>query len=316
MKLKNVMWLLPPAFLWGIAFLFVKVAVQSIPPLTLVVTRVGLAAIILYLILRAQGRKLPPFGMIWFHFAAVGLLYNATPYALLAWGQQYIDSALAAMFIGATPLITMVLAHLFTSDDHFTLAKVTGIALGFAGLVAFLGPALVDGIQATTWGLLAALTAAISYGVAIVYAKQTLQGLPPLVGPAAQLTMATVFLLPLALLLERPYTLPLPSWSALGSLLMLAVFSTALAFYIYYRAMEKVSASTISMVVYLVPVVATIAGVVVLGEQLSWNVYFGFALIIGGILTSNGVLAAVDWHRLLKINTGAKAISAPVRPKA
>ena len=109
--------------------------------------------------------------MIWVHFAAVGLLYNATPYTLMAWGQQYIDSALAAMFIGATPLITMVLAHIFTSDDHFTPAKVAGIALGFAGLVAFLGPALVDGFQVSTWGLLAALTAAISYGAAIVYAK-------------------------------------------------------------------------------------------------------------------------------------------------
>ena len=316
MRLKNVMWLLPPAFLWGIAFLFVKVAVQSIPPLTLVVTRVGLAAVILYLILRAQGRNLPRFGKIWLHFAAVGLLYNATPYTLMAWGQQYIDSALAAMFIGATPLITMVLAHLFTSDDHFTPAKAAGVTLGFAGLAALLGPALVDGVQATTWGLLAALVAAFSYGAAIVYAKQTLQGLPPLVGPAAQLTMATVFLAPLALFLERPFALPLPSWSALGSLMMLAVFSTALAFYIYYRAMERVSASTISMVAYLVPVVATIAGVVVLGEQLSWNVYLGFALIMGGILTSNGVLTTIDWHRLLKINTGSKAVPAPARPKA
>ena len=308
MKLKTILWLVVLAWLWGIAFLFVKVAVQDIPPLTLVTARVGGAAAILYVILRLQGRQLPKFGRIWLHFAAVGFLYNAAPYALLAWGQQYIDSALAAMFIGATPLITMLLAHLFTRDDHFTVTKGVGVALGFAGVTALLAPALLDGVQATVLGLFAALFAAISYGGAIVYAKNTLQGLPPLVSPTAQLTLATIFLAPLSLLVEQPYALPLPSGTALGALLMLAIFSTAIAFYIYYRAMETTSASNLSMAGYLVPLVAMIMGVLVLGEQLAWNVYLGCALIFGGILTVNGVFSFIKWGHSEKITPLPKSV--------
>lgn len=307
MKLKTILWLVGLACLWGIAFLFVKVAVRDIPPLTLVTARVGIAATILYVILRLQGRSLPKFGRIWLHFAAVGFLYNATPYALLAWGQQYIDSALAAMFIGTTPLITMLLAHLFTRDDHFTVTKAVGVALGFVGVGALLAPALLDGVQATVLGLLAALFAAISYGGAIVYAKNTLQGLPPLVSPTAQLTLATIFLAPLSFLVDQPYTLPMPSGTALAALVGLAVFSTAIAFYVYYRAMETTSASTLSMAGYLVPLVAMIMGVLVLGEQLAWNVYLGCVLIFGGILIVNGVFGSIKWKRSPKVTSLPKS---------
>ncbi len=299
MKLKTLAQLLTLALLWGIAFLFIKVAVREIPPVTLIMTRVGLAAVILYLILRAQGRNLPRPGRIWLHFAVVGLLYNALPYSLVAWSQQHIDSALAAMFIGATPLITLVLAHFFTADDHFMPAKAGGVAFGFAGLAVLLGPALADGLHVTSFGLLASLTAAISYGAAIVYAKRTLHGLPPLVSPTAQLGLAALFLLPVSLLVEQPYRLPLPSVTALGALLLLTVFSTALVFYIYYRAMETTSATTLSLATYLIPIVATAAGVLLLHEQLAWNVYLGSGLIFGGIFASNGLFTVSRWQRLL-----------------
>ncbi len=299
MKLKTLAQLITLALLWGIAFMFIKVAVREIPPVTLIMTRVGLAAVILYLILRAQGRNLPGPGRIWLHFAVVGLLYNALPYSLVAWGQQYIDSALAAMFIGTTPLITLVLAHIFTTDDHFTPAKAGGVAFGFAGLAVLLGPALAGGLHVTSFGLLASLAAAISYGAAIVYAKRTLHGLPPLVSPTAQLGLAALFLLPVSLLVEQPTRLPLPSVTALGALLMLTIFSTALAFYVYYRAMENTSATTLSLATYLIPIVATVAGVLLLHEQLAWNVYLGCGLIFGGIFTSNGLFTISLWRRLL-----------------
>lgn len=308
MKLKTILWLVIMAWLWGNAFLFVKVAVQEIPPLTLATTRVALAAAILYVILRAQRRNLPKFGRIWLHFAVVGFLYNAAPYALLAWGQQYIDSSLAAMFIGTAPLITMVLAHLFTRDDHFTRTKGVGLALGFAGLVTLLAPAWLTGVQATMLGLLAALLAAISYGGAIVYAKQTLQGLPSLVSPTAQLTVATILLAPASLLIDQPYTLPLPAWPALGALLMLTIFSTAIAFYVYYRAMETTSATTLSMTAYLVPLVATLMGVLVLGEQLAWTVYLGGTLIVGGVMMINNVFGTITWSYARKISAVFKSV--------
>ncbi len=300
MKIKVFIWLLVLAWLWGPAFLFVAVAVQDIPPFTLVASRVSLAAIILYGILRAQGHNLPAFGSIWKHFAIVGLLYNAVPYVLLSWGQLYIDSALAAILIGTTPLFTMLLAHLFTSSEHLTPVKMVGVALGFGGLVVLLTPALITGVQATIWGLLAALLAAASYGGALVYAQQKLRGLPPLVGPTAQLTTAAIFLIPISLVVEQPYTLPLPAWPAVGSLLLLAVLSTALAFIVYYRALEITNATTLSMITYMIPIVATFLGVIVLHEQLSDHVYLSSILILLGMMTVNGVFRST-WRQLAGI---------------
>jgi drug/metabolite transporter (DMT)-like permease len=298
MKIKTFVWLLVLAWLWGPAFLFTKVAVQEVPPLTLVAARLILAALLLYVVLKFQGHSLPKFGAIWKHFGVVGLLYNALPYTLLSWGQQYIDSAPAAILIGTTPIFTMILAHLFSANDHLTLTKVGGVLLGFTGLAVLLAPEMAGGVQATMLGLLAALGAAASYGGAVVYAQQKLRGLPPLVGPTAQLTAAAIILLPLSLLVEQPYNLPLPSWPALGSLLLLAVVSTALAFVIYYRAMEVTSATVLSMTTYIIPVVATVLGVVVLSERLDWHVYLGCVFIIAGVMVVNGVFRSSGWRQL------------------
>jgi drug/metabolite transporter (DMT)-like permease len=289
MKLKALFWIVALALLWGPAFLFMKVAVQEIPPLTVAATRVSLGAALLYLILRFQGRSLPKFGSSWRHFAVMGLAANALPFALLSWGQQYIDSALAAILVGAVPLFTIFLAHFFTVDDRLSLNKMVGIPVGVGGLVLLFIPALFDGVHATLWGSAAAIGSALSYAVAFVYARQRLRGLPPLVGPTAQLIMAAIYLLPLALIIEQPYALPTPTWSVINSLLLLTVWSTILAFIIYYRAMEQISASTLSVVTYLNPIVATVLGVIVLQEQLGWNVYLGYVLILLSAMVANNV---------------------------
>jgi drug/metabolite transporter (DMT)-like permease len=292
------------ALLWGPSFLFIKVAVYEVPPLTLAAVRVGIAAVLLYVVLRVQGRNLPRFGSVWKHFAVMGLVSNALPFVLFSWGEQYIDSALAAILNGATPLFTIVLAHFFTTDEDLTPNQGVGVLLGFAGLMVLMAPELAGGMQATSWGLLAMIVASFSYGVAIVYARRNLRGLPPLVAPAAQLSMATLYLVPLSLFVERPYTLAMPSWPAIGSLFTLAAFGTALAFVIYYRIMEQASATSLSMVTYMVPIVGTVLGVVVLNEQLGWNVYAGCALILLGVMIVNGVFRLVGWQRLT--NLGAR----------
>ncbi len=144
MGLKNFLWLLLLASLWGPSFLFIKVAVGEIPPLTLVVGRVGVAGLLLYIALRMQGKNLPKFGPIWKRFAVVGFFSNALPFFLFSWGEQYIDSALAAILNGTTPLFTIVLAHFFIADDRMTRVKVTGTLLGFVGLVLLIFPSLLD----------------------------------------------------------------------------------------------------------------------------------------------------------------------------
>ena len=298
MGLNVFLWLVVLALLWGPSFLFIKVAVHDIPPLTLAAARVSLAAVLLYVVLRFQGRTLPRFGPVWKHFAVMGLVSNALPFTLFSWGEQYIDSALAAILNGTTPIFTIILAHIFTADDRLTPGKTMGVLLGFGGMMALLAPALFGGVIATTWGLVAITVASASYGVAIVYGRQHLRGLPPLVGPAAQLTMASLYLVPLSLTIERPYLLPTPSWTAVGSLLTLAIFGTALAFVIYYRIMENANATHLSMVTYLVPIVGTLLGVVVLHERPGWNAYLGCALIILGVMIVNGFFKATGWRRL------------------
>lgn len=290
MKLRTFLLLAFLASLWGPSFLLIKVAVSEIPPLTLMLGRVGIAGGLLYLILRAQRRNLLPWGPIWFHLAVFALVQNAIPFVLFAWGEQYIDSALAGILNGTTPLFTLILAHFFTTDDHLTPAKAAGTLVGFSGLLILIGPALWAGIQATTWGLLAVTVASASYGIAILYSRRHLRGLPPLVGPTTQLLLSTLYLLPLSLLFDQPFSLAVPSWPALASLLALAVFGTALAFVVYYRLVERASATYISMVTYLVPIFGIILGVLILDEQLDWNAYAGCALILVGVMIVNGAL--------------------------
>lgn len=289
MALRNFLWLLLLAALWGPSFIFIKLAVEDIPPITMAAGRVGLAAVALYLVLRLQGRNLPGPGKIWKNFAVMGFFSNALPFALFSWGEQYIDSALAAILNGTTPLFTILLAHFLIGDDRLTLPKLGGVLLGFTGLVLLILPTLFDGVHATSLGVAAITVAASSYGVAIVYSRLNLRGLPPLVAPTAQLAMATVYLLPISLLVEQPYRLPLPSWTSAGSLIALALIGTALAFVLYYRIIERTSATYLSMVTYLVPVFGITLGVVVLDEQLQWNAYVGCALILMGVMVVNGL---------------------------
>ena len=287
--MKNFLWLLLLAALWGPSFLFIKVAVEDIPPLTLVVGRVGIAAVLLYLLLRFQGRTLPKFGPTWKHFAIMAFFQNAFPFALFNWGELHIDSALAAILNGTTPLFTIILAHFFVADDRITGSKVVGILLGFGGLMMLIAPSLVGGVQATTWGLLAIALASASYGIAIVYSRLNLRGQPPLVAPTAQLGLAALYMLPLSLLIEQPYRLPAPALSSLGALLALAVFGTAVAFVVFYHIINRVSATYTSMVTYLVPIVGVFLGIVVLSEQLHWSAYAGCALILIGVMIVNGL---------------------------
>jgi drug/metabolite transporter (DMT)-like permease len=289
MKTRNFFLLLFLATLWGPSFLFIKVAVGEIPPITLVLARVGIAAILLYIVLRLQGHNLPRPGRIWGHIAIVALFHNSLPFVLLSWGEQHIDSALASIVNGTTPIFTILLAHMLTTDDRLTSTKVVGVTLGMLGMVLLVAPSLFGGVEATTLGILAVIAVSASYGLAMVYSRKHLRGMKPLAAPTGQFLVATLYLLPLALLIDRPLTLSAPSTQAIASMLALAIFGTALAFIVYYRLIESADASYISMVTYLVPVFGVILGVLILDERLSWNAYMAFAMILIGVMIVNGL---------------------------
>jgi len=287
MSSANLFLLFLLATLWGPSFLFIKVAVAEIPPLTMVTVRVGLAALLLYLFLRFRGGRLPGFGRLWLHFAALGLLAHAIPFTLISWGEIYVDSAMAAILNGTTPLFTMLIAHYAIADERMSWKKLAGMLLGFQGLLFLVWPAIASGFQGSTGGILAVVLASCSYGLAMVYARRYLKTLSPLVAPTAQLVAATIYMVPLALYFERPFSLAWPSLQAVASLVALAVIGTALAFVVYYKIIEVAGATYLSMVTYLLPVFGVILGVLILDEQLAWNAYVGCGLILSGVMVVN-----------------------------
>lgn len=298
MNWKNLSLMILLAALWGPSFVFIKVGVETIPPMTLVFGRVALAAVLLYVVLRWQHGRLPGSLTIWKHIAVVALIHNAIPFFLFAWGEQYVDSALASILNGTIPLFTILLAHFFTQDDHLTPAKVIGVLVGFAGMLVLVYPSFQDGVVATAWGVLALVLASFLYGVAIVYGRNHLRGLPPLVAPTGQMMMASLYLLPLMLLLERPWTLPAPSMPSILSMLALAVLGTALAFIVYYKLLERAGASYLSMVAYMIPVFGIFFGVILLDEQLTSEMILGGALILFGVMIVNGLFNALFARRV------------------
>ncbi len=301
MSSSNLFLLFFLATLWGPSFLFIKVAVAEIPPLTMVTVRVGLAALLLFLFLRWRGGRLPHLGRLWLHFAALGLLAHAIPFTLISWGEIYVDSAVAAVLSGTTPLFTMLIAHYAIADERMSWSKFAGMLLGFLGLLFLIWPAIESGFQASTRGILAVTLSSCSYGLAMVYVRRYLKSLPSLVAPTAQLLMATIYMIPLALYFERPFSLSWPSLQAVGSLVALAVIGTALAFVVYYKIIEVAGATYLSMVTYLMPVFGVILGVLVLNEQLAWNAYLGCGLILSGVMAVNGRLPMS--RRILKFES-------------
>lgn len=306
MKLKNFLWILLLAAIWGPSFLFIKVALEDIPPITLAASRVGLAALTLYLILRVQGRKLPGRGQIWRHFAFMGFFANALPFVLFSWGELYVDSALASVLNGTTPIFTVVLAHFLTADDRMTRTKLVGTLLGFVGLLVIVAPTLRAGMQAETLGLLAMATAALCYAISLIYSRRHLRGLPPLVAPTAQLLLATLYLLPISLIVDRPYLLPPPSLPVIWAVLALSLLGTAVGFAVYYHVLGKMNATNLAMVTYLIPVFGLALGVTILGEQLDWTAYLGGAFILLGVMTVNG-LFRFRQIRLARLATKGRA---------
>lgn len=274
---------------WGPTFLYINLAVKEIPPLTLGAARYSIAAIILFAILKLQGRALPKDKTNWKHFVVAGLTHNALPFVLASWGQLHIDSVLAAVLFGTTPLFTMLMSRLLNAEEPLGSARIIGATIGFAGVFILFMPGFAGGVQTTFWGMAALIGSAISVGLALVYTQKHLRGMPPLVAPAGQVMTAPLFLVPLSLTLDQSFSLPMPSLTALSALLLLAVLGTAVAYIIYFRIQETVSATNMSLITYLNPVVATILGILILGETFGPTTFMGSGLILFGAAVVNGI---------------------------
>jgi drug/metabolite transporter (DMT)-like permease len=281
--------LLTLSVVWGGSFLFIGVAVKELPPLTIVALRVVLAALALQAALRLVGIRIPMRGEAWRAFFGMGVLNNVIPFVLIVWGQSHIASGLASILNATTPLFTVIVAHLLTRDERLTGLRLAGVLVGFAGVAVMIGGAALQSLGLDVTAQLAVLAAALSYAFSGVYGRRfKAMGIAPAATAAGQLTASSLILLPAALFVDRPWTLPMPSTATVAAVLALALLSSAFAYILFFRLLEAAGATNTGLVTFLIPVSAILFGTVLLGEVLEPKHFAGMALIAAGLVLIDG----------------------------
>jgi drug/metabolite transporter (DMT)-like permease len=281
------------ALIWGSSFVFIKVGVGQVAPAYVALARVALGALTLFVILLVTRDRLPRDRRLWGHLIVVATLANLIPFTLFGYAEDgRVSSVLAGIWNATTPLVTLVVTIAVFPTERATRERVLGLLLGFAGVLTVLG--VWRGVGgASLAGQLMCLGAAVCYGLMFPYVRRFVAGRPES-GTSiacAQTLIATVQLGVIAPLLAGAPANPLHLRSTvLGSVLVLGVLGTGLAYVLNYRVIRVAGASTASTVTYLMPIVSTFAGVVVLGEQIRWNAPVGALVILLGVAVSQGRL--------------------------
>ena len=280
------------SLLWGGSFFFIGVAVKELPPLTLAALRVGLAAVILWASARVTGAALPKSRKALVALAVLGLGNNTLPFALIAWGQTHLPAGLASILNAATPLFAVLVAHVFTAEEKLSRFKVVGTVVGMVGVAWVVGPDLLVGQVGTyAWAEGAVLLAALSYAVTAVFARRARAlGLEPLDIATGQTTAGAIYLVPIALLFDRPWSLPVPSMPVVASVFAIAALSTALAYVVYFRILSGAGATNVLLVTLVAPATSVILGALFLHERLLARQFLGFGLIAIGLAFIDGRL--------------------------
>ncbi|GAB1580909.1 DMT family transporter [Phyllobacterium phragmitis] len=293
--------LLVLSVLWGGSFFFVGVAVKELPPLTIVVSRVALAALALHLVIRVMGMRLPGTCDVWAAFLGMGLLNNAVPFCLIVWGQTHIASGVASILNATTPLFTVIVAHFLTADEKMTGGRLFGVVAGFAGVALMIGGTALNAFGVAVLAQLGILAAALSYAFAGVFGRRfRAMGIAPLVTATGQVTASSLMLLPLMLIVDRPWALSWPSVNTVAAVMGLALLSTALAYILYFRILATAGATNLALVTFLIPVSAILLGVLLLGERLESRHIAGIALIGIGLAAVDGRIWRMFRRRMAK----------------
>ncbi len=272
--------------LWGGSFFFVEVLLDAADPMTVVLMRVGPAAVALTAFAYAAGHRLPKDVTIWRAFLVMGALNNVVPFTLISWGQVHIDSGLAAIINATTPIFAVVLAHLVAADERITANRGFGVLAGLFGVAVLVGPEALAGLGLQVLAQLAVLGAALSYAVAGVYGRR-LAALPVPVAAAGMLIGSTVIAVPAAFVLGAPLAVALTP-PTLGAMFGLSLLSTACAYLIYFRVLATAGATNLLLVTFLIPPSAVALGVVFLGERPTSNAIAGMILIFLGLVVIDG----------------------------
>lgn len=296
LKSRMTLWaFLALSLVWGASFLFIKVGLQGLAPAQVVLGRILLGAVALAVIMTVTRRRWPRELRVWGHMLVVGIFFCAVPFTLFAWAEQYVPSSLASIYNAATPIMTLLLTPLILRSERLGPARTAGLVIGILGVVVLTGPWQLIGssdLRSTIPAQLACLGATASYGFAGLYLRRFVSGLPydSVTISSVQLAMASLVVLLAAPFVARgPVTLNGP---VVLSIVVLGVVGTGVAYVWYTRIMREWGAARASTVTYLTPVVGVVLGVLLLGESVHWYEPVGGAIVVAGILVSQGVSSA------------------------
>jgi drug/metabolite transporter (DMT)-like permease len=278
---KELALLLLLATLWGGSYTFIKLGVATIPPITLIAARTAIAGVLLVTIMHWRGIKLPGDAATWRRFVFQACLNSVIPWTLIAWGERFLDAGLATILNSTSPIFTFLLTAAVTHHEALTGRKLFGMLAGIFGICLIVGVQALSGLGDQLTAQIATVLATICYAGAAIFSRG-FKGLDPMAPAAGSLLAGAAILIPLSLVVDRPWTLA-PSMNSLLALLGLAVFSTAAAFVIYFRLIQTLGSVGSTAQAYLRVPIGVALSVVLLGESLTSTAWIGLACVVAGV---------------------------------
>ena len=269
------------ASLWGASYTFIKIGVVTIPPITFIAARTLIAGLILVVVMRSRGLRLPSDAATWRRFLFQACLNSAIPFTLIAWAETSVDAGLATILNSTTPILAFLMTAAITRHEAVTTRKLFGVAAGIAGISLVIGMEAFGGLGRDVLPQLAVVAATISYAGAAIFGRG-FKGLHPIMPAAGSMICGAAILIPLSLVIDRPWTLS-PSANSIAALLGLSIFSTALAFVIFFRLIHTLGTVGTTAQAYLRVPIGVGIGVLFLGETLASTAWIGMAFVIVGV---------------------------------
>ena len=275
--------------IWGGAFYFNAMALRGFPTNTLVFGRMFIATLPLLVVIAMTGQRMPRGWKTWRGLTLLGTLNIVVPIILFTWAQTQIASGLASVLNATTPLWGVLAAHFLTADEKATPVRIGGVLLGLAGVVVMMVPDLEQGATGRALAVAACLLGTLCFALASIVARRlNIGGITPMALTTGQLASSALIMLPIMLVVDQPWTLPVPGMDAVLALLALALVSTTLAYWLYFKVLESAGATNSLLITFLIPVTAILLGVLALGETVTPIQFGGMALIAAGLLVMDG----------------------------
>jgi drug/metabolite transporter (DMT)-like permease len=269
------------ASLWGASYTFIKLGVATIPPITLIAARTAIAGLLLLVIMRARGLRLPKDAATWRRFLFQACLNSVIPWTLIAWAERSLDAGLSTILNSTSPIFTFFLTVAITGREALSARKLLGVLAGMAGICLIVGVQALNGLGEQLAAQLAVVAATVCYAGGAVFSRG-FKGLDPMAPAAGSLLCGAAMLAPVSLVVDRPWTLA-PSIGSMLALLALAAFSTAFAFVIYFRLIQTLGSVGTTVQAYLRVPIGVALGVAFLGETLSTTAWIGLACVVTGV---------------------------------